>query len=112
MAAGAVTSAYIDYKGPVLAQDALEYLLVRFFRSTGTLNLRVNGVYEQTLQNNDLKTATLAAELAFGLYWDIAAAATKHRAPRLLKAFGEFRFDRRRPDDCGGPSCSRGEHRS
>lgn len=87
MAAGAVSSAYTDYTGPALAQNVVSYALLRFFRSTGTLNLRVNGTYEQTLQADSLKTATLAAELAFGLYWDAGGAVTKHRAHQMLKGF-------------------------
>ncbi|WP_124605032.1 hypothetical protein [Burkholderia sp. Bp9142] len=85
-APGGLQSAYADYTGPVVTQSQMMYAVLRFFRSTGTMNLRINGAYEQSFQNNALVAATFAAELGFGLYWDFSTAATKYRSTQLVKA--------------------------
>lgn len=86
-APGGLQSAYTDYVGPLLTASTIAYAVLRFTRSTGTLQLRVNGVNAVSFQNDALKTATFAAEVAFGLYWDFSTAAVKYRATQLLKAF-------------------------
>lgn len=84
-APGGLQSNYTDYTGPLVTQSTMMSAVLRFFRSTGTMDLRINGTYEQTFQNNSLITAAFATELAFGLYWDFSSSATKYRSTQMVK---------------------------
>ncbi|MEM5449846.1 MULTISPECIES: hypothetical protein [Paraburkholderia] len=85
-APGGLQTNYADYAGPVVTASQMMYAVLRFFRASGKLNMRINGVYEQNLQNNALVAATFATELAFGLYWDFSTSTTKYRPTQLVKA--------------------------
>lgn len=64
---GAISSAYVDYTGTVLASGAWRYLVLSLNRTTGRARLRVDGSYEQVLDDAGLKTVTLLSELSIGL---------------------------------------------
>lgn len=86
---GAVGSAYTDYTGPVMAQGAYSYLVFSLSRSLGQARLRVNGTYEQILSATSLKTATLAQEVAFGLFntGTVTYRAGFYRKPMAFSAY-------------------------
>lgn len=87
---GAISSAYADYTGDVLAAGAWRYAVLSLSRTLGRARLRVDGTYEQILDNTGLKTVTLLNELAIGLQNATGTAQERRGYYRKCAAFNRY----------------------